>query len=225
MGTEPAVRQWSVWSLSQITAWLTRDVDAAPLVLAVDGRSGAGKSTFAAALADVLDAAVLHTDDFAWWHSAFDWRDLLIDHALTPLRRGESVDFRPPAWIERGRGGSIAVAARSVIVVEGVGAAQQAMRPVIDRIVWVQSDPDEAERRGIERDLAERPHPQEAKRFWDEWMAEEVPFQERQRTWVVADLVVCGTPAIVGMDPGNDWLCADGPLTTRYGDGATAGDR
>lgn len=225
MGAEPAVPQWSVWNMSQIAAWLTRDVDEAPVVMAVDGRSGAGKSTFAAALADALDAAVLHTDDFAWWHSAFDWCDLIIDEALTPLRRKESVDVRPPAWIERGRSGSIVVPSRSVIVIEGVGAAQQQLRPMIDRIVWIQSDPDEAERRGIERDLAERPDPQEAKRFWDEWMAEEVPFQERQRSWAVADLVVCGTPDVVGMDPGADWLCVRGPLATRSGDEATAGDR
>jgi predicted kinase len=31
----------------------------------VDGRSGAGKSTFARRLAQVLDASVVHTDDIA----------------------------------------------------------------------------------------------------------------------------------------------------------------
>lgn len=36
----------------------------APLVVALDGRSGAGKSTVAAVLAREFDAAVLETDDF-----------------------------------------------------------------------------------------------------------------------------------------------------------------
>lgn len=222
---EPEVAQWSTWHGADVAAWLTPTARTDVFVIAVDGRSGGGKSTFAQALADELDAAVLHTDDFAWWHSAFDWCDLLVETALGPLRRGEAIDVRPPAWNARHRPGSILAPARPIVVIEGVGAGQAAMREHLDRVVWVQSDAAEAERRGIARDLAERPDPVEAKRFWDEWMAEETPFQERQATWSVANLVVCGTPDVVGIDPGDGWLCAPGPVAVRRGGSATAGGR
>ena len=149
---------------------------------------------------------MLSTDDFAWWHSYFDWHELLIAKGIEPLRSGQPVDYRPPAWIERHRPGSITVPARRVVIVEGVGAAQRSMRRALDAVVWVQSDAVEAERRGIERDLAERPDPEEAGRFWDEWMAAEIPFQEEQRTWETADVIVCGTPGVAGIDPHPDWL-------------------
>lgn len=209
---EPEVTRWSAWSLAQVANRLTPPDPSDWWVIAVDGRSGSGKSTFATALASELGAALLHTDDFAWWHSAFHWCNLLIDHGLAPLKRGEAVDFRPPAWIQRGRSDSITAAPASTVIIEGVGAAQTAMRPALDRVVWVQADFIEAERRGIERDLRERPDPDEAKRFWDEWMAEELPFQEQHATWSVADLFVCGTPELAGHDRESGWLCALAPL-------------
>lgn len=206
-GAERPVLDWATWGIALIAETLTHGRGEQPWVIAVDGRSGGGKSTFARALATELDAALLSTDDVAWWHSLFDWPDLLIDNAIRPLVAGQPVDWRPPAWIERDRAGSITAAARPVIVVEGVGAGQAAMRGVLDAVVWVQSDADEAERRGIERDLAERPDPVDAKRFWDEWQAAELPFQQAQATWELADLIVCGTPTLVGPDPAPRWLC------------------
>lgn len=206
LGSEPPVPRWRAWDLATLAGALIGDPVDDVTVIAVDGRSGGGKTTFARALAAELDAALVSTDDVAWWHSLFDWPDLLVDNVLSPLRAGRPVDYRPPAWIERGREGSITAPARPVVVVEGVGSAQRRMRVAVDRIVWVQSDVDEAERRGIERDLAERPDPVEARRFWDAWMAEETPFQAEQRTWEAADLMVCGTPTVVGPDPAPRWL-------------------
>jgi uridine kinase len=73
-----------------------------PIVVALDGRSGAGKSTIAAGLAAALPATVVRTDDFfaaevssAGWDArraaerardALDWRRLR-ELALEPLRR------------------------------------------------------------------------------------------------------------------------------------------
>src|ERR1700742_4781547 len=70
------------------------------LIVGVDGHSGSGKTTLSRGLA-ALDRgiAVVHTDDLAWHHSFFDWADVLIEHLLTPLRRGDgAVSYRPPAW-------------------------------------------------------------------------------------------------------------------------------
>lgn len=169
------------------------------LVVAVDGRSAGGKSTLSSRLLGVLSGAeVVHTDDVAWWHDFFGWDDLLISGVLTPFLAGEPVDFRPPAWEARGRQGSIAVSGEArVLIVEGVGSSRRSLTPLLNAAVWVQSDWVVAEQRGIARDMrTERPDPEQAKRFWDEWEAHERAFLAADRPWERADFVVCGTPDI-----------------------------
>ncbi|MEM6431048.1 MAG: hypothetical protein AAF708_17560, partial [Deinococcota bacterium] len=54
---------------------ITEHSEADVFVIAIDGRSGGGKSTMASILAGFLtDARVIHTDDIAWHHSFFDWQ-------------------------------------------------------------------------------------------------------------------------------------------------------
>ena len=166
------------------------------VVLAVDGCSSSGKTTLAARLEDAITAAgVVHTDDIAWWHSRFGWADLLMEGILVRFHRGELVSFRPPGWAGHGRQGSIEVPARCpVLIIEGVGAGRSEVSDLIDALVWVQADQQEAERRS----LARIGQPGGARTVADhrEWMAEEDPFLAGQRPWERADLLVAGTPQI-----------------------------
>lgn len=184
---EPAAGPWRVAPAAQVLTLLGR-----PRVLAVDGRSGGGKTTVAHRLAaTVPGATVLHTDDVAWYHAFFDWADLMRDGILAPLRRGEPVAYRPPAWDERGREGAITVPARCpLVIVEGVGIGRRELSPCVDALLWVQTDADEARRRGLERDGAD------AAAFWAEWQAAEDPFQAEQRPWERAGLIVSGAPEL-----------------------------
>ncbi len=76
------------------------------LLLAIDGRCGCGKSSLAAALAEVLEANVFHVDDFYLPFAARepDWPERIagnIDLArlrrelLEPLRAGQDLIYRP----------------------------------------------------------------------------------------------------------------------------------
>ena len=123
-------------------------------VMAVDGRSASGKTTFADGIAAAVEGSVVvHTDDVAWHHSFFGWTDLLVEGVLEPFRAGQDVSYRPPAWDERGRNGSIDVpAGTSWLIIEGVGAARSELTGHLDATVWVQSDFDVARERGIQRD-------------------------------------------------------------------------
>lgn len=164
----------------------------------VDGRSGSSKTTTAARLAELLDAVVVHTDDVAWHLHPTDWEDELVAGVLDPWRRGESVDYRPPGWIAKGRPGSVVVPPTRILVVEGVGAARASLAAGADLVVWVHSDAAEARRRGVARDVVtEGRSREEAERFWDEWAAHEDPFlaAERPRR---AHLIVDGTPSSGG---------------------------
>ncbi len=166
------------------------------LVVGIDGRSAGGKSTLAAVLASVVPgSAVVRTDDVAWWHSSFDWDELLVEGVLEPLSRGDAISYRPPSWVERGRDGAIRVPRDTgLLFVEGVGSTRVALAPRLDAALWVQSDSVEAHRRGLERDLALGREQEEAVRFWDEWEAHEITFLRDDRPWERADLVVLGTP-------------------------------
>ena len=181
-------------------------------VVAVDGRSGGGKTTLAGRLAAVLpDAVLVGTDDVAWKAPMFGWAHLLAAGVLRPFRAGRSVRYRPPAWVEHDRPGAIEVPAGTRwLVVEGVGASQAAFDGLVDLAVWVQSDYVEAERRGIARDVASGVNGDEAASvaFWHAWMADEVPFFAGDRPWERADVVVLGT------HPGSEGPAeegADGP--------------
>jgi hypothetical protein len=135
----------------------------------------------------------MHTDDVAWWHSPLGWENQLIKGVIEPLRRGEAVDYRPPAWDARGRQGSIRVPGDAdLVVIEGVGTGRASLSQLVDAVVWVQSDLGITERRNHERVAAGELEPA----GYEAWMAEEVPFQAKERTWERADVVVSGSSTV-----------------------------
>lgn len=197
---EPVAGPWEAVSSAELVARILDSADVPeerPLIVAVDGRSGGGKSTLANLLAGAMPrSTVVHTDDVAWHESMFDWADLLVTGVLEPLRRGEAVSYRPPAWAIHERTGSIDVpAGLAAVIVEGVGAGRRELSDLIDVLVWVQSDYAEAERLGLARDIASGVNG-DAKAsvdFWHTWMAAEIPFLEHDRPWDRATLVTAGT--------------------------------
>jgi hypothetical protein len=204
---EPAAGPWTARPLVDVCGELlalavSRAAGREPTIIAVDGRSAAGKSTFAQRMADLVGGtAVVHTDDIAWHHSFFGWTDLMLGGVLEPVRRGEKVAYRPPAWVERGRPGAVEVPAGCrAVVVEGVGAGHRELAHVVDALVWMQSDAVDARTRGIARDGGNVA-------FWDEWEAEEVPFLDQHRPWERADLIIAGSP-VLDHDPDHEAVVA-----------------
>lgn len=198
---EPEAGPWRAELLSTLVKTMARRepgnaTPSRPVVLAVDGRSNAGKTTLAARICRVVPGStVVHTDDIAWKHSRFGWADLLIEGILEPVYQGRAVSYRPPRWAEHGREGSIVVRATCpLLVIEGDGAGRKEVAHLLDALIWVQSDEREAERRVLAR--IGKPNEAPTLRHHREWMAEERPFNVAQRTWERADVIVCGTPQI-----------------------------
>jgi ABC-type cobalamin/Fe3+-siderophores transport system ATPase subunit len=150
---EPVAGPWRVERLD-VFARLLADAagtpSSRPRIVAVDGRGGGGKTTLAGRLCRVMaPAAVVHTDDIAWAHSRFGWDDLMLNGVLGTLHAGREVHYQPPAWQPNGRTGHIDVAAgASTVIVEGVGASRRQLANLVDVVVWVQSDFDQARRLG-----------------------------------------------------------------------------
>jgi hypothetical protein len=193
---EPAAGPWRVELVDVFARSLAEAAGTPagrPRIIAVDGRGGGGKTALAERLCRAMrPAAVVHSDDVAWAHSRFGWDDLMIAGVLQPLHAGDPVRYRPPGWDRDGREGHIDVAAGlSTVIIEGVGVARRELAPLVDVMVWVQSDFAEAKRRGIHRDMVELGRDEdEALRFWDEWAAEEVPFLLADQPWRRAHVIV-----------------------------------
>ena len=214
---EPAVTSWRRAELAEEWRDLLARIPAraeAPVIVAVDGRSASSKTTLAAELAaQTPGAVVVGTDDLAWNEPLFGWAKLLRDDVLEPASQGLPVSFTPPAWTRHGRDGAVTVPAGTrVLIVEGVGSSDAAVTDLLDAAIWVQSDRVEAERRGIERDVAsgENGNREESQAFWDTWDEAERAHLAQDRPWERAQLVVAGTPP-TDLQPG-EALVADGPL-------------
>lgn len=127
----------------------------APILLAVDGRSGTGKSTLAARVATLTGAAVIDGDDFytggsdAYWEarSAEEKIDLVIDwrrqrHVLETLADGRPASWHPYNW--EADDGSLATheltcPATEVIILEGAYAARPELADVLTHRVLLEA--------------------------------------------------------------------------------------
>ncbi len=176
-----------------------------PTLIAVDGRSGSGKTTFATRLSKALKAPVVHTDDVAWYHSFFDWWSLMTEHILEPFRAGKSINWTPESWKERNRTGSIVIPTTKILIVEGVSASRRELSPWIDLPIWIETDLLIAQQRGLARDG------ETARDFWFEWQAAERPLLEKDQPWTRAKLIVDGAPNLE-YDPNTEFVALSNQL-------------
>lgn len=198
---EPEAGPWRAGLLSTLAEAITRRepgnaTPSRPVVLAIDGRSNAGKTTLAARIRQAAPgSAVVHAGDIAWQHSRSGWAGLLIEGILEPVHQNRAVSYRPPRRAEHGRGGSIEVATGCpLLVIEGDGAGRQQAADLIDALIWVQPGEREAGRRVLAR--TGKPDEAPALRHHRQRMAEEIPFNTAQRTWERAGVIISGTPQI-----------------------------
>lgn len=206
---EPPAGPWRVVPLNALAEQLMTAAGSPggrPRIIAIDGRGGAGKTRLAEQLlACVPRSAAVHTDDLAWHQSFFGWAGMLADHLLEPLRAGAAVDYRPPAWAERGRPGSIAVpAGLDVVWVEGSGVLRRELAPLLDASVWMQVDRREAERRLLARDGDSPAQLQ----LIEDWAREEHPLMLEEQPWKHATVVVAAGSALVHTPPAHVAIAA-----------------
>ncbi|WP_261558259.1 dephospho-CoA kinase [Frankia tisae] len=160
-------------------------------VLAVDGRSGAGKTTLAQAVAERLDAPVVQMDDlYDGWDGLAAGIDQLVARILRPLARGEQPCWRSYDWHRRCYGADRTLdPATATIVVEGVGAGAQAGAPLLSGLVCVAAPVQVRRRRALARDGDTfAPH-------WERWARHEDRYFAAEDVAGRADILVNGAPA------------------------------
>jgi uridine kinase len=145
-----------------------------PLVVAIDGHSGCGKSELAARLADGLDAVVVPSDDFyasdvtdVEWAArspaervadVIDWRRLRAD-AVEPLIAGRTASWYPFDFEGKRPEGTfprstlrVTLKPAAVVILDGAYSSRPELADVIDLSVFVDVPPAERHRRLVERD-------------------------------------------------------------------------
>jgi len=143
---------------------------AGPVLVAVDGRSGAGKTDLARELARRCEASVVHMDDlYPGWSGLAAAVDLL-GTVLDRLRSGAATTHPVWDWAAGAYTGEVDLPRSGIVVVEGVGAG--CARPV-DLLVWLEADADVRRDRALTRDGATfAPH-------WEDWAAQEAELFSR----------------------------------------------
>lgn len=154
-------------------------------VIGVDGRSGAGKSVLAVAIARQVGAQLVSMEQLypGWAGLAVGSREL-VDRVLGPWSAGRHARWRTWNW-ERGVPGDwVEVTPGGRLVIEGCGALTRASRSLIGWAVWLEVPENVRRARVIRRDGPG------AEAHWAQWAAQEEQLIAAERPDLLANLIV-----------------------------------
>lgn len=137
-------------------------------LVAVDGRGGAGKTTFAAALAEAAGGVpVFHTDDYAARNSGRPWWPELLREVVDPVAAGDDRFVEHP-----------------IVIIEGVSAGRREWERHLRFVIWVETPTAVRRQRMLHRDgTAAADH-------WADYEAEETAFFAADPVRERADIVI-----------------------------------
>jgi uridine kinase len=154
-------------------------------VLAIDGRSGAGKTVLAQRLSAELDAPIVSLEDlYGGWDGLERGIDLLVSEVLEPLAAGRAALVPRYDWVAREWAEPVPLEPPEVLIVEGVGAGARRAAVFESLLVWLEAAASVRKRRALDRDGAVFAP------FWGQWAAAEDALLARERTRERADVVL-----------------------------------
>ncbi|MBT2532629.1 chorismate-binding protein [Arthrobacter sp. ISL-48] len=151
----------------------------APVIIAIDGRSGAGKTTLAIELAARLrghhKVSLFHLEDiYPGWNGLTAGIERYVSTVLKPLSRGEQAIWTSWDWEKHYDGDTRVTMPAEIVIVEGVGAAAAEAQPLLSAVVWADSPEDIRRTRALNRDGGTY------EPFWDQWA-------EQEDAWLAGD--------------------------------------
>ena len=127
-----------------------------PILLAIDGPAGSGKTSLANQLSNELNSATtIHMDDlYNGWEDALTTTLTrnLKEWVINPLTQRQSVNYQKFDWSISKYGSLVEVRDIKLLILEGVGAAQAIIRDNADLTIWIEVGPQIGLARVLNRD-------------------------------------------------------------------------
>jgi uridine kinase len=154
-------------------------------VVAIDGRSGAGKTVLAAGLQPQLGAPVVALEDlYGGWDGLKRGIDLLVSEVLEPLDGGRAARVPRYDWVAGEWAEPAVLEPPETLIVEGVGAGARRAAAFESLLVWVEVTAPTRKKRALDRD-GETFAP-----YWDQWATQEDLMLAREHTPDRADIII-----------------------------------
>lgn len=175
--------------------------DKNPVLLAVDGRCGSGKSTIAEMLADRYAASVIHMDDFFLRPEQRTMerlkepggnvdRERFMQEVVRPLLEGrEKFEYQRYDCARQELAGTVHIVKSPLIIVEGACSCHPYFGDIYDIRVFMNIDPGTQKER-----ISARNGPEILSRFVDEWIPKEEEYFEKFRIKEKCDICLEQTP-------------------------------
>jgi uridine kinase len=158
-------------------------------VVAIDGRSGAGKSSLAATLARQLNAPVVSLEGlYGGWDGLERGIDLLVSEVLKPLAAGRAARVPRYDWVAREWAEPLLLEPPEVLIADGVGSGARRAAAFESLLIWLEVPAPTRKQRALDRD-GETFAP-----YWDQWAAQEDQMLAREHTPDRADIIIRPVP-------------------------------
>lgn len=170
-----------------------------PIIIGIDGRSGAGKTTLAIELATRLrehhSVRLFHLEDiYPGWNGLSEGMRRYLTTVLEPFRRGEAAQWHAWNWADNHEGRMRSSEPAEFVIAEGVGACFAAARPLLDVGIWIEAPEPDRRRQALVRD-GDTYVP-----FWDQWAAQETAWLADDDVAAAADVVIAGHSGVDGAE-------------------------
>lgn len=166
-----------------------------PVIIAIDGFGGAGKTTFAKSLQTELQSAtIVEVDDFFLFgvksdadKSNFD-RARLKEQVLEPIKQGKKASYQKSIDENNPLSEYFAVPEVDFLILEGVSSFHPDIADYIDYKIWLDTPADHAKKRMMDRDKAlGKDH---GEQLWSHWTNSYQDYKTLHRPELSADLIV-----------------------------------
>ena len=149
------------------------------MLIAVDGFSGAGKTTLATELAAALRAhhtvSLFHLEDiYPGWDGLAEGIEYFRHRIAQPLSAGSTAHWQAWDWTTNQYTDARRTEPADIIIFEGVGSSSAAVRPLLHAAVWVSAPADLRREQALARDGdTYAPH-------WERWA-------DQEQAWAAED--------------------------------------
>ena len=159
------------------------------LLIAIDGRSGSGKSYLAEELKKQLpNVKIVSLDVFGMYNGKIS-SERVINEVITPLKNNQVANYK---GYEKGyENEHYSVEPGGIVVLDGIFALNSDLEFYYDYKIWVECPPEIGYERGVARDL-ELSGTDNSNRWLSYWMPKEEEFIKAEKPQDKADYIVDG---------------------------------